>query len=255
MEGSIKSTSFDCHFADGLLMLQELLKLDGRVIMVTMSALGVFLLLMAGAAPPPSPPAPKPRVLLLGDSIRLGYAPVVAKLLTEQALVISPKANGGDTTMLLQQLDALLQEHQPDIIVFNCGLHDLKKSKATGKHQVPVNDYANHLRTLVARLRQQTPWVLFATSTPILDERHAARKASFDRFAADVQKYNEQAVSIMKELKVPIVDLHAVVMAEGPEQMLSQDGTHYTAKGYDRLAKAVVDALQKPLASVRSRGK
>lgn len=54
-----------------------------------------FLILPAVAvAQPPAPKADLPRVLLLGDSIRLGYAPLVAKRLEGLAEVISPKDKG-----------------------------------------------------------------------------------------------------------------------------------------------------------------
>ena len=38
-----------------------------------------------------------PRVVLIGDSIRLGYAPIVAKKLEGRAQVISVEQNGGDS--------------------------------------------------------------------------------------------------------------------------------------------------------------
>lgn len=206
----------------------------------------ILALTLAGLAQPAQAPASsaKPRVLLLGDSIRLGYAPVVAKQLADQAEIISPKANGGDSKQLLNQLDELLQQHEPRIIVFNCGLHDLKKSKARGTHQVALAEYEAQLRQIAARLKAQTPHVVFATTTPILDDRHPGRKLDFDRFEADVQRYNHKAITVMKELNVPILDLHAAVVAGDAAQLLGSDGTHFTPAGYDRLAQAVVQELK-----------
>src|SRR5438552_4159509 len=91
----------------------------------------------SGETKPPEPPMPElPRVLLLGDSIRLGYAPLVAKKLAGKAEVISPKENGGDTANTLKLLDQWLADGKPLIVHFNCGLHDLKFDKKTQKHQV-----------------------------------------------------------------------------------------------------------------------
>src|SRR5262247_1361752 len=46
-----------------------------------------------------------PKVALIGDSIRLGYAPLVAKRLAGRARIISPAANGGDSSNVLRNLD------------------------------------------------------------------------------------------------------------------------------------------------------
>lgn len=62
------------------------------------AALPVLLLLSSVAfAQPTKAPPELPKVLLLGDSIREGYAPLVAKRLEGVAEVFQPKENGGDT--------------------------------------------------------------------------------------------------------------------------------------------------------------
>src|SRR5438105_1593430 len=133
------------------------------------------------------PKAELPKVLLLGDSIREGYAPLVAKRLEGVAEVISPKENGGDTAITLKMLDKWLEAGRPVVVHFNCGLHDLKFGKKTNAFQVPPDDYEKNLKAIVGRLKQVTPHVIFANTTPIVDDRHAARKADFDRFDADVR--------------------------------------------------------------------
>lgn len=188
-----------------------------------------------------------PRVLLLGDSIRLGYASLVAKKLDGVAVVVSPKENCADTSTTLAGLDKWVADAKPDLVHFNCGLHDLKLSKKTKSHQVPLDKYGPNLETIVARLRKTTPHVLFATTTPVIDARHAARKADFDRLAPDVTRYNDAALSVMKRLGVPVDDLHRVVTDGGPDKLLGKDGTHYTPAGYERLADAVADTIKRHL--------
>src|SRR5436190_24400261 len=172
-------------------------------------SLSLLLLLPASAAlaQPPQPKAELPKVLLLGDSIREGYAPLVAKKLEGVAEVVAPKENGGDTANTLKMLDKWLDAGKPVVVHFNCGLHDLKFGKKTEKHQLPLDEYEKNLRLIVAKLRERTPHVYFATTTPIIDDRHAGRKADFDRFDKDVKAYNERAVSVMRELGVPVSDL------------------------------------------------
>lgn len=190
-------------------------------------------------------PKELPKVLLLGDSIRLGYAPLVAKKLDGIAEVVSPKENGADSANTLKLLDGWLAAGKPVVVHLNCGLHDLKFGKRTNAFQVPPDDYEKNLKAIVGKLAGAR--VVFATTTPIIDDRHAARKADFDRFDRDVKTYNERAVKVMLELGVPVNDLSRVVRDGGPEELLSKDGTHYTAAGYERLADAVADCVKRQL--------
>ena len=185
---------------------------------------------------------PVPKVVLIGDSIRGGYGPLVAKRL-EARIVVSAVSAGGDSSAVLQHLDEIIRE-QPDVIHFNCGLHDLKVSKQTGQHQVELAAYEANLQQIVTRLQKETKAaVVFANTTPILDDRHAKRGADFDRHEADVQRYNDSALAVMRDAGVPVEDLHWVVEDAGATQILGPDGTHYTPEGYERLAEAVADGV------------
>lgn len=163
-----------------------------------------------------------PKVALIGDSIRMGYAPLVVEHLAGRAQVISPEPNGGDSANVLRHLEAWVVREQPDVVHLNCGLHDLKRSKASGDYQVPLAQYETNLRAIVDRLRQDTSAsIVFATTTPILDERHAQRRADFDRFAADVQRYNTCATAVMQAADVPVHDLRWIVEQAGAAAVLA----------------------------------
>jgi lysophospholipase L1-like esterase/dienelactone hydrolase len=207
----------------------------------------VTLLFVPSLALAQPPKTEFPKVLLLGDSIREGYAPLVAKKLEGLAEVIAPKENGGDTANTLKMLDKWLEAGKPVVVHFNCGLHDLKFGKKTNAFQVPPDDYAKNLKAIAERLRKETPYVVFATTTPIIDDRHAARKADFDRFDKDVKTYNERAVKQMLELGIPVDDLYRIVRDGGAAELLGKDGTHYTPEGNERLADAVADCLRRQL--------
>ena len=183
-----------------------------------------------------------PRVVLIGDSIRMGYAPFVAKRLDRKAIVISPAPNGQDSGNVLRNFEEWVLNERPDVVHINAGLHDLKlKDKS---YQVPLVEYEKNLRTILERIQKETKAkIIFATTTPILDNLHARRNAGFDRLEADVLKYNIAAVSIMKEVGVPINDLHKLVEGAGKEKLISSDGTHYTQEGYEILAAAVTDSI------------
>lgn len=189
-----------------------------------------------------------PRVVLIGDSIRLGYAPLVAKRLAGKARIISPEANGGDSANVLKNLDTWVIGEKPDLVHLNCGLHDLKLGKAAGQYQVPLAQYEENLKQIVSRIRRESnARMVFAATTPIHDERHAARGADFNRSEADVERYNEVAIAVMRSAGVPVHDLHWVVTQNGPEGMMTRDGTHYTPEAYERLADAVADCIRRQL--------
>jgi hypothetical protein len=61
-----------------------------------------------------------------------------------------------------------------DGVHINAGLHDLKLKDHT--YQVPLIDYESNLKEILGRIRRETGAnVIFATSTPILDNLHALR--------------------------------------------------------------------------------
>jgi lysophospholipase L1-like esterase len=189
---------------------------------------------------------PLPRVVLVGDSIRMGYAPIVAKLLDGKAIVVSAKPNGEDSGNVLRNLDEWVIKEKPAVVHLNAGLHDLKLTDKG--YQVPLAEYEKNLKAIIERIRKETKaTVVFGTTTPIIDKLHSERKAGFDRFEADVQKYNVAAVSVMKQAGVPIDDLHTLVESRGRDKVMGPDGTHYTQEGYEILAAAVTDSILRSL--------
>lgn len=189
-----------------------------------------------------------PKVILVGDSIRLAYAPLVAKKLQGKAIVVSPADNGIDSPNLLKKLDAWVIAEKPAIVHLNCGLHDLKLDQKTKKHQVGLEDYKANLKTLAERVKKETgAKFIFALTTPVDDARHVQRKLPFDRLEADVKLYNAAAREVLGPLGVELNDLHAVV--NGPElpNLLGKDGVHFTDAGNEKLADAVAKTILRNL--------
>src|ERR671921_400634 len=88
--------------------------------------------LCLAAAPQAKEETPSlPVVVLIGDSIRMGYTPVVAETLKGVAEVVSAAENGEDSRNVLKNLDAWAIAPKPAVIHFNAGLHDLKADKQT----------------------------------------------------------------------------------------------------------------------------
>jgi lysophospholipase L1-like esterase len=196
-------------------------------------------------------PKAKPVVVLVGDSIRIGYAPVVAEKLKGLAEVVSPAENGGDSGNVLKHLDEWVIRHDPAVVHFNAGLHDLKTDPKTGAKQVGPDDYKKNLAEIVRRLERETSArLVFATTTPVIDER-TRNKNPFVRNEADVEAYNRAAREVVASSPAVVVDdLHATVMGLGPASALVADGVHFTpearqAQG-EQVARVVREAIEGP---------
>jgi hypothetical protein len=88
------------------------------------------------------------KVYLIGDSIAAGYAPAVVRELSGEMTVVLRPDNGKDIRMVLAYLDDWLRAKMPDILHFNCGLHDIKRPHDTEHVQVPLGEYEENLHRL-----------------------------------------------------------------------------------------------------------
>ena len=184
-----------------------------------------------------------PRVLLIGDSISIGYTLPVRARLTGRANVHRVPANCGDTGRGLQNLDSWLGTGRWDVIHFNFGLHDLKYLNQQGKYVPPAQGrqvappaaYEENLRQLVKQLKKSGARLVFATTTQVPD-------GTLGRVQNDEIRYNEAAARVMKETGVVIDDLHAVV-APNLAEWQNPKNVHFTPTGYEQLADAVVASI------------
>lgn len=195
-----------------------------------------------------------PRVLLIGDSISIGYTLPVRRLLQGRANVHRAPENCGDTARGLHNLDRWLGTGHWDVIHFNFGLHDLKYLDAHGKYVPPDQGrqvaspavYAANLRRLVERMKQTGAHLIFATTTPVPAD-------TLGRVQGDEVRYNAAAQAVMKEEGVAVDDLHAVVVPRQAEIQRARN-VHFTPAGYELLAEhvaaAITAALPTPAAPV-----
>jgi len=132
-----------------------------------------------------------PRVLLIGDSISIGYTVNVRTELAGKANVHRIPENGADTANGLKNIDAWLGNTKWDVIHFNWGLHDLKVTPDGGR-QVPIEAYERNLAALVTRLKTTGARLIWATTTPVPEG-----KQNPPREAPDAGKYNTAAMRVM----------------------------------------------------------
>jgi len=202
---------------------------------------------------------PKPRILILGDSISIGYTPFVQELLKNEAVVVRPMANEKQaencegTTKGVEAVERWLklQGGHWDVIHFNFGLHDLKQvdpvtkknsNEATGVHQADPDVYERQLRQIVAALKKTNARLIYALTTPV---PNGGVKPYRD--VLDPLRYNEIALRVMEQNGVAVNDLYAVALPRLKE-IQQPINVHFTKQGSQLLAEAVVASIRGALA-------
>ena len=187
------------------------------------------------------------RVVLIGDSIRMGYQETVREELKGAAEVVSSEQNGGDSRRVLESLEEWALTKSPNVVHLNCGLHDLKREFGSDEAQVPLDEYTENVeKILTALAKGVSSTVIWGNTTPVNEAWHHERKG-FDRFEADVAGYNRASEAICTRLGIEVNDLHSVVMKTGRDELLGPDGVHFGEEGYRVLGVAVAEAIRRRL--------
>jgi len=223
---------------------------------------------IAGNAAAAADEAKLPRVLILGDSISLGYTPIVKERMKGKASVRRPSTNCGPSSFYLNgdTLGKWVGTNRWDVIHVNFGIwdnHYLKggprdmdlywgKGYASAKPgaarerairgegyrlRTTVGEYERNLRTILTRLKATGAKVVFALTTPMQCWEGTDQ-------AGRINCYNEVAQDVCAELGVAVNDLHRVAMWRLDDQF---DGCHFRKAGYSALADAVIEAVEDAL--------
>ena len=194
-----------------------------------------------------------PNVLILGDSISIGYTLQVRTLLKGKANVFRPlNAAGTDaencsgTTKGVTDIDRWLGDRKWAVIHFNFGLHDLKRRGNTqDPPQATAENYAKNLATIVTKLKATGARLVFANTTPVPD----GCKSPF-RDPADPPRYNAAAAKIMQANGVRLNDLFAFCQPQLDKLQLPKN-VHFTPAGSRALAGQVARAIEEELKAGR----
>lgn len=194
-----------------------------------------------------------PNVLILGDSISIGYTLPVRARLQDVANVYRPLAGKGPkarakncagTTRGLKSIDSWIGETKWDVIHFNFGLHDLKHSVGgkksnleTDPQQATPEQYRENLTHIVAKLKATNAKLIFATTTPISPGTlNPLRKPEYPPV------YNEIAVEIMQENEIEINDLFALCEPQ-LARIQKPKNCHFNARGRELQAEQVAKVI------------
>ncbi len=187
-----------------------------------------------------------PRVLLLGDSISIGYTVDVRQMLEGVANVHRPATNCSSTRTGAENTAKWLGDKPWDVIHFNFGLHDQKfvvGNDATlvdvntpdSHHQVALVEYVENLEKIVVELKKSGAKLIWCATTPVPE-------GAKGRIPSDTAKYNAAALALMNKHEIAVNDLYAFALPQLAKIQRPKD-VHYTPAGSKVLAGRVVEAI------------
>lgn len=179
------------------------------------------------------------KILLLGDSIRLNYAPYVYRKLSDRAQIVWPEDNCRFAKYTLHEFPGWLKTlGTPDIIHWNNGLWDLHHFNGA-EPLSSLEDYVKDLERVARMLKATGATVIFATCTTASPENK-----EWDN--TEVAQYNAAACRVMERLNISVNNLNAVT--RGNEEIcIAQDLIHLSPAGIKLVGNQVVETLEKHL--------
>ena len=182
-------------------------------------------------------------VLLIGDSIRMGYDKAVKKTLEGKADVYFPQENCRFASYVLRYIHeykSLVESGDVDVLHWNAGLWDCLRLFGEEPH-TPIDVYAYYIDRICVRIKKFFPEskVIFATSTGVQSEKMSD---NFKRYNEEIEKYNEAAVNVVKKYGFEINDLYAI-SSSLPDDAHSDPVHYYTKIGTETFANAVLSHI------------
>ncbi len=180
------------------------------------------------------------KVLLLGDSIRLGYQPYVQEGLKNEAVVVGPEENGRFAKHTLWGVNLWINElGVPDIVHWNNGLWDLHHEAPMVEALTPLPEYLDQMRRIINELERYGAKIIFATTIPVLPD-------SIGRSNAEIDLYNQATIELMQTKKIEVNDLNLLVK-QGLPDLICEDRLHLTEEGSRLCANQTMEFIRKYL--------
>ncbi|NLB41400.1 MAG: hypothetical protein GX815_03935 [Clostridiales bacterium] len=187
-------------------------------------------------------------VILLGDSIRIGYCNYVKEELKDIAEVVFPDDNSRFTQYTFVNLFSWLalvdNPEDIDVIHWNNGLWDVVHFNGDNLPLNTTEEYANTLRRICRKMKEKAPnaKIIFATMTPINEDWIQGPNY---RIQNEVIKYNGIASDVMKEQGIEVNDLFKLLDKQPVSYFIDQ--CHLKPEGYQLVARQVSSVIKKAL--------
>lgn len=220
------------------------------------------------------------RIVCFGDSVtrgitflkgRLRIVKAVYPVLLEQALydrraveVINKGVFNDNSTLLVNRLNTDVLALAPDYVLVEIGGNDCNfkwdevAQRPEDEHVpiVPLDTYMENVRLIVQRIRESGAIPILMTLLPLDPVRYYAQLAAVH--GKDIAHwiarcggiehwhglYNRWLKQLVDELGVKAIDLRTAFKSAGDlADLLSDDGVHPSASGYQVIAQAVADTF------------
>ncbi|GAA3585277.1 SGNH/GDSL hydrolase family protein [Snuella lapsa] len=186
----------------------------------------------------------KPKILIIGDSISIGYTPFVQKSLADVAIVKHNPGNAQHTGTGLGHIEAWIGDTDWDIIQFNWGLWDLcyrhpdskeygNRDKINGTLTYTVEEYTANLDALVRMIKRKSNAKLIFVTTSYVPNEEAGR------YTKDAKRYNKAAKGVMKKYGVIVNDIYKVSKEIHNKYGIGVHDVHFTEQGYIKLGEKI----------------
>lgn len=187
------------------------------------------------------------KVLLLGDSIRMGYDDYVKEELKECEVYYDKDDNGRFIAYTIWMFNNQNNNYGPfDVVHFNTGYWDMNR-EAEGEPETLPEEYIHGLKKLIRLIRKSGATPVFALTTPIYDTEKEEDGYQVTNYKNSwVKDYNEIALKVMEEENVQVNDLYSLLL-DGKRYYKCPDSLHLIEDGYKKCAIAVASAVRKAL--------
>lgn len=188
------------------------------------------------------------QILLLGDSIRMGYDKYVKMAYEGEYDVVYPNENcrfASYITRFLYEWKNKFGWNDVELVHWNAGLWDCLHM-TDGEPLTPPEVYEVYVERVSKMIKDYFPnaKVIFATSTPVQEHLFGALK----RFNKEIEEYNAAAVKIAESYGAKINDLYSL-MRECPEEYHSDLTHYYTKDGTRVMTERVCSVIDEALGS------
>ena len=191
------------------------------------------------------------KVLLLGDSIRMGYQEYLRDLLKSKCEVYFSDDNGRFTSYTLWQANQMFKQFGHfDLVHWNNGYWDMNVEAPMTEAMTPVDEYVHFLKRIISLCKANADNIVFATTTPVLEKGSAFDVSNTGCYISYDNKwvclYNDAAKKVMSEEGIPINDLYSLAIKD-ENYYKCPDKLHLTDEGYKFCAAQAAELICKIL--------
>jgi lysophospholipase L1-like esterase len=201
------------------------------------------------------------RIICLGDSLTLGLPdPELDKWAAQLALHLEKKwpatydvynrgYNGATTHDVLNKIESEVGYLLPAIVLVALGVNDALVRSFRRMPQVGVGDFQNNLADINHFVTAKGGKTVFVIEhVPDDDARPEGKKFSLGNgkpYRENYAPYQQAVIEKGRELNVPVIDLPALMKAEGiaTAEMVMEDGLHLTSAGHAIYARLIFGRL------------